>query len=59
MDGAVGGGVPARGAALITGKIPKDRAIKYELALNPDKHVRVVHGNAAVVAKSAQRSGFL
>jgi uncharacterized membrane protein len=49
---AVVGGVSAIGAGLIGIGIPKDSVLKYELALQTDKFLLMVHGTASEVEKA-------
>ena len=52
LEGAVVvGGLTALGAALTKIGIPKDQAIKYEIALKVEKYVLTVHGDAQDIAK--------
>jgi hypothetical protein len=49
---AVVGGVSAVGAGLVSIGIPKDSVLKYDVALNTDKFLLVVHGTPADVGKA-------
>ena len=53
LEGAVVvGGVSAIGAGLVSLGIPKDSALKYDVALKTDKYVLVVHGTPEEVEKA-------
>ena len=55
LEGAVVvGGVSALGAGLVSIGIPKDSAIKYEVALKTDKYLLVVHGTRDAVEKARE-----
>jgi hypothetical protein len=49
---AVVGGLSAVGAGLYSMGIPKDSVVQYELAIQTDKYLLMVHGTAAEVAKA-------
>jgi uncharacterized membrane protein len=58
LEGAVVvGGVSAFGAGLVSIGIPKDSAIKYEVALKTDKYLLVVHGTRDAVEKAREIIG--
>ncbi len=61
LEGAVVvGGVSALGAGLVSIGIPKDSAIKYEVALKTDKFLLIVHGEQDAVNSARlilERSG--
>ncbi len=61
LEGAVVvGGVSALGAGLVSIGIPKDSAIKYEVALKTDKFLLIVHGTQDAVNSARlilERSG--
>jgi len=46
------GGLSALGAALTQIGIPREQAIKYEMALKVDKYVLMIHGDAAEQTKA-------
>jgi uncharacterized membrane protein len=53
LEGAtVVGGVSAVGAGLVSIGIPKDSVLKYDVALETDKFVLVVHGSAEAIDKA-------
>jgi hypothetical protein len=53
LEGAVAaGGLSALGAALTQIGVPKDQVIKYETALQVDKYLLVLHGNADAQQKA-------
>jgi hypothetical protein len=53
LEGAVViGGMSAIGAGLVSLGIPKDRVIKYEVALKADKFLVVAHGTADEIARA-------
>jgi len=53
LEGAiVVGGLSALGAALTQIGIPREQAIKYEMALKVDKYVLMIHGDAAEQTKA-------
>ena len=55
LEGAVVvGGVSVLGAGLVSIGIPKDSAIKYEVALKTDKFLLVVHGTREAVEKARE-----
>jgi uncharacterized membrane protein len=55
LEGAVVvGGVSALGAGLMSIGIPKDSAIKYELAIKTDKYLLVVHGTREAVEEARE-----
>lgn len=55
LEGAVVfGGVSSIGAGLMSIGIPKDSAIKYEVALKTDKFLLVVHGTREAVEKARE-----
>jgi uncharacterized membrane protein len=58
LEGAVVvGGVSAFGAGLVSIGIPKDSAIKYEVALKTDKYLLIVHGTRDAVEKAREIIG--
>ncbi len=58
LEGAVTvGGVSALGAGLFSIGIPKDSAIKYEVAVKTDKYLLVVHGTREAVDKAREILG--
>jgi hypothetical protein len=50
--GAIMGGVSALGATLMQLGVPRESAIKYQLALKVDKYVLLVHGTDAEIARA-------